>query len=119
MSWFVVGYYTLLLAGSCGAAYFGRRSEFMLLFLLTLVSLVLGIVGGVPALRMVAGAAAAMAVAAMAAYGFREFLVQIAEGDIGAPLRALGPALRCFWPFWSCWRSCPGRWAGESPRPLR
>lgn len=93
MSWFVVGYYTLLLAGSCGAAYFGRRSEFMLLFLLTLVSLVLGIVGGVPALRMVAGAAAAMAVAAMAAYGFREFLVQIAEGDIGAPLRALGPAL--------------------------
>ena len=93
MNWFVVGYYTLLLAGSCGAAYFGRRSEFMLLFLLTLVSLVLGIVGGVPALRMVAGAAGAMAVAAMAAYGFREFLIQIAEGDIGAPLRALGPAL--------------------------
>ena len=93
MNWFVVGYYTLLLAGSCGAAYFGRRSEFMLLFLLTLVSLVLGIVGGVPALRMVAGAAGAMAIAAMAAYGFREFLIQIAEGDIGAPLRALGPAL--------------------------
>lgn len=93
MNWFVVGYYMLLLAGSCGAAYFGRRSEFMLLFLLTLVSLVLGIVGGVPALRMVAGAAGALAVAAMAAYGFREFLVQISEGDIGAPLRSLGPAL--------------------------
>ena len=45
MSWFVIGYYTLLLGGSCLAAYFNKRSAFLLLFSLTLVSFVLGIVG--------------------------------------------------------------------------
>ena len=54
MSVFVIAYYTLLLGASCLAAYFNKRSAFLLLFSLTLVSFVLGIIGGVSALRIVA-----------------------------------------------------------------
>ena len=49
MSIFTIGYYTLLLAVSCLAAYFNKRQVFLLAFSLTLVSFILGIVGGVHA----------------------------------------------------------------------
>jgi len=84
---FVFGYYTVLLAASCLAAYFNKRSVFLLLFSLTLVSFVLGIVGGSGALQTVAAIAGLLALAGMISYGFREFLIQMAEGDVGAPLR--------------------------------
>ncbi len=90
MSIFVIGYYSLLLVGSTLAAYFNKRSVFLLLFSLTLVSFVLGIVGGTWALRAVATCAAVLALAGMVSYAFREFLIQLAEGDIGAPLRSMG-----------------------------
>src|SRR6056297_3041415 len=84
---FVFGYYTVLLVASCIAAYMNKRSVFMLLFSLTLVSFVLGIVGGVGALQAVAACAGLLALAGMISYGFREFLVYLAEGDVGSPLR--------------------------------
>ena len=90
MSIFVITYYTLLLAGSTLAAYFNKRSIFMLLFSLTLVSFVLGIIGGPGALRVVAISAGLLALAAMASYAFREFLITIAEGDVGKGVRESG-----------------------------
>jgi len=87
MSVFVIIYYTLLLGGSCLAAYFNKRSAFLLLFSLTLVSFVLGIVGGVPALKFVAVTAGLLAMAAMVSYGFREFLIAIASVNMAKELR--------------------------------
>ncbi|WP_104017187.1 ABC transporter permease [Roseovarius nitratireducens] len=87
MSVFVIIYYTLLLGASCLAAYFNKRSAFLLLFSLTLVSFVLGIVGGVPALKFVAVSAGLLAMAAMVSYGFREFLVAISSVNMAKELR--------------------------------
>lgn len=87
MSVFVILYYTLLLGASCLAAYFNKRSAFLLLFSLTLVSFVLGIVGGVGALRAVAIAAGLLALAAMVSYAFREFLIVIASHNMAKELR--------------------------------
>ena len=87
MSAFVIIYYTLLLGGSCLAAYYNKRSAFLLLFSLTLVSFVLGIVGGVPALTFVAVAAGLLAMAAMVSFGFREFLVAISSVNMAKELR--------------------------------
>ena len=87
MSVFVIIYYTLLLGASCLAAWFNKRSAFLLLFSLTLVSFVLGIVGGVGALRAVAIAAGLLALAAMVSYAFREFLIAIASHNMAKELR--------------------------------
>lgn len=87
MTLFVVGYYTVLLAASCLAAYFNKRSLFLLLFSLTLVSFVLGIVGGTGALKFVAIGAGVLALAGMVAYGFREFLIALASDDLAKELR--------------------------------
>ncbi len=87
MSVFVILYYTLLLGASCLAAWFNKRSAFLLLFSLTLVSFVLGIVGGVGALRAVAIAAGLLALAAMVSYAFREFLIAIASHNMAKELR--------------------------------
>jgi len=93
MSYFVVGYFALLVLGSCLAAHYNRRGPFMLLFSLTLVSFVLGIVGGVEALRFIAVCAGLLAFAAGVSYSFREFLmvvvpVRIAKELKTAPLTA-------------------------------
>src|SRR6056297_1933475 len=87
MSVFVIIYYTLLLGASCLAAYFNKRSAFLLLFSLTLVSFVVGIVGGVASLRMIAIAAGLLALAAMVSYAFREFLIAIASHNMAKELR--------------------------------
>ncbi|MFN0262788.1 ABC transporter permease [Tepidamorphus sp. 3E244] len=77
MNSFVIGYYALLIGASCLAAFYGKRSVFLLLFSLTLVSFLMGILGGVPALRFITTAAAALALAAGVSYAFREFLVAV------------------------------------------
>lgn len=87
MSFFVVGYYAALIGASCLAAYYNKRSVFLLLFSLTLVSFVLGIIGGTTALRFVAMSAAALALAAGTSYAFREFLVTITSKNISKELR--------------------------------
>lgn len=88
MSLFVIVYYTLLLGASCLAAYFNKRSIFILVFSLTLVSFILGIVGGPSALKAVAIFAFLLGLAGMVSYAFREFLIQMAEGDMGSGLRS-------------------------------
>ena len=84
---FVIVYFGALLIGSTLAAYFNQRTPFLLLFSLTLVSMVLGIVGGQGALQAVAICAGLLAAAGMVSFGFREFLITMAEGDAGAFLR--------------------------------
>ena len=87
MSVFVIIYYTLLLGVSCLAAYFNKRSVFILAFSLTLVSFVLGIVGGVGALKAVATIAGGLALAGMVSYAFREFLILMASPETAKELR--------------------------------
>ncbi|WP_120500625.1 ABC transporter permease [Roseovarius sp. EL26] len=87
MSIFVIGYYAILLVGSCLAAYFNKRSVFLLLFSLTLVSFILGIVGGTGALKMVVIFAGILAMAAMVSYAFREFLIMMVSDNTAKELR--------------------------------
>ncbi|MGX0977114.1 peptide/nickel transport system permease protein [Roseovarius sp. MBR-51] len=87
MSAFVIIYYTLLLGASCLAAYFNKRSAFLLMFSLTLVSFILGIIGGVSALRIVAILAGLLGLSAMVSYAFREFLIAIASHNLAKELR--------------------------------
>ena len=87
MSVFVITYYTLLLGASCLAAYFNKRSIFILAFSLTLVSFIVGIVGGTGALRAIAIAAGALGLAAMVSYAFREFLILMASTEVAKELR--------------------------------
>jgi peptide/nickel transport system permease protein len=87
MAIFVILYYSALIGASCLAAYFNKRSAFLLLFSLTLVSFVLGIVGGPAALRMVAIFAGVLALAAGTSYAFREFLIQITRPNTARELR--------------------------------
>ena len=94
MSFFVLGYYALLIGASCLAAFYKQRSVFMLLFSLLLVSFVMGIVGGQPALYGVTTVAAILALAAGISYGFREFLVQLSETNIG---RSVGGNPVTYW----------------------
>ncbi|RKF16509.1 ABC transporter permease [Roseovarius spongiae] len=87
MTIFVIGYYALLLAASCAAAYFNKRAAFMLLFSLTLVSFVVGIIGGAGALYAIAVAAGILAMMAMVSYAFREFLILLAGKETAKELR--------------------------------
>ncbi len=87
MSYFVVGYYALLIGASCLAAYFNRRSVFLMLFSLTLVSFIMGIIGGSGALWSVTLAAGLLALAAGTSYAFREFLVAIAPRETAKELK--------------------------------
>lgn len=93
MSFFVIGYYTMLLGASCLAAYFNKRSVFLLVFSLTLISFVLGIIGGTSALQAVAICAGILAMAAMVSYAFREFLIQMAQSNVGVWLTSNSPIL--------------------------
>lgn len=93
MNLFVIVYYTLLLIASCLAAYFNKRTWFLLLFSLTLVSFVLGIVGGVGTLKAVAVCTGLLGLTAMVSYAFREFLIQLAESNVGSSFAAAPPLL--------------------------
>ena len=87
MNYFVIGYYALLISGSCLAAHFRQREAFLLLFSLTLASFVMGIVGGEDALWTVTIAAGLLALAAGTAYSFREFLIIISGPHTARALR--------------------------------
>ena len=87
MNMFVLGYYAFLIGLSCLAAYYNKRSAFLLLFSLTLASFVLGIVGGESALHAIAASAAILALAAGTSYAFREFLVMITPHETARELR--------------------------------
>ncbi len=75
MNYFVIGYYALLIGASCLAAFYGKKSAFLLLFSLTLVSFIVGIIGGETWLWNITIAAGVIALCAGTAYAFREFLV--------------------------------------------
>lgn len=75
MNYFIIGYYALLISASCLAAYYQKRTPFLLLFSLTLASFIMGIIGGEPALWFVTVSAGFLALAAGTSYAFREFLV--------------------------------------------
>ncbi len=87
MNYFVIGYYALLIAGSCLAAHYRQRQAFLLLFSLTLASFVMGIVGGEDALWAVTVVAGLLALAAGTAYSFREFLIVISGPQTARALR--------------------------------
>jgi peptide/nickel transport system permease protein len=87
MSYFVVGYYALLIGASCVAAYYHKREAFLLIFSLTLVSFIVGIVGGVAPLRFITTAAGALALAAGTSYAFREFLIISSPPNIAREMR--------------------------------
>lgn len=74
MNYFIIGYYALIIGGSCVAAYFQNRQAFLLLFTLTLASFIMGIIGGENALWIVTIAAGLIALCAGIAYSFKEFL---------------------------------------------
>lgn len=87
MSYFVLGYFGLLVIASCLAAYFEKRGIFQLLFSLTLISFILGIVAGTDALRAVAVSAAALGFAGGVAYSFREFVAMLLPRDLARELQ--------------------------------
>ncbi len=87
MNYFVIGYYALLIGGSCLAARFQLRQAFLLLFSLTLASFIMGIIGGEPALWAVTVAAGILALAAGTSYAFREFLVVILPREAAKAMR--------------------------------
>jgi len=87
MSYFVIGYYALLIGASCATAYYKKQAAFMLLFSLTLISFVMGIIGGIPALWAVTVGAGLIALAAGTSYSFREFLVVIAPTEMAKELK--------------------------------
>lgn len=77
MNTFVIGYYALLIGGSCVAAYMHKREAFLLIFGFTLASFIMGIVGGESTLWGVTIVAGLIALASGTAYAFREFLNQV------------------------------------------
>jgi len=87
MSYFVLGYYTLLIAASCLAAHFKQRTIFLMLFTLTLASFIMGIVGGQAALWTTTIIACTILLAAGTSYAFREFLVLLAPRETAKALR--------------------------------
>lgn len=87
MSYFVIGYYALLIGASCLAAFYKQRNVFLVLFSLTLISFVMGVVGGVSALWFISVAAGLLALAAGTSYAFREFLIIISPTGVAKELR--------------------------------
>ncbi|MEA3290960.1 MAG: ABC transporter permease, partial [Pseudomonadota bacterium] len=95
MNYFVIAYYGLLIGGSCAAAYFQKRTAFLLLFSLTLVSFVMGIIGGKSTLWAVTVAAGLLALFAGVSYAFREFLVIVLPRE-GAKVMRTAPLTASF-----------------------
>jgi len=87
MNYFIIGFYALVIGASTLAAYYQKRTAFILLFSLTLVSFVMGIVGGESMLWSVTIIAGLIAFSAGVAYCFREFLIIISPEDTAKELR--------------------------------
>ncbi|MGV8989698.1 MAG: ABC transporter permease [Cypionkella sp.] len=87
MNYFVIGYYALLIGCSCLAAFYQKRSAFLLLFSLTLASFLVGILGGQPALWFVTVLSGIIALAAGTSYAWREFLVLTLPNDLARTIK--------------------------------
>ena len=87
MNYFIIGFYALLIGGSSVAAYYQKRTAFLLLFSLTLVSFVMGIVGGEAMLWAVTILAGLIAFSAGVAFCFREFLVIILPANAAKAMK--------------------------------
>ena len=87
MNYFIIGFYALVIGASTLAAFYQKRTPFILLFSLTLVSFVMGIVGGESMLWAVTIIAGLIAFAAGVSYCFREFLIIISPADTAKELR--------------------------------
>jgi len=87
MNTFIIGYYALLIAASCLAAYFQKRGAFILIFTLLLASLLMGIIGGESALWTVTVLAGILALAAGISYSFREFLIIVLPTNAAKAMR--------------------------------
>ncbi|MFZ9036582.1 MAG: ABC transporter permease [Gammaproteobacteria bacterium] len=87
MNYFIIGFYALVIGASTLAAYYQKRTAFILLFSLTLVSFVMGIVGGEAMLWGVTLLAGLIAFSAGVSYSFREFLIIILPRDASKEMR--------------------------------
>jgi peptide/nickel transport system permease protein len=87
MNYFIIGFYALVIGASTLAAYYQKRTAFILLFSLTLVSFVMGIVGGEAMLWGVTLLAGLIAFSARVSYSFREFLIIILPRDASKEMR--------------------------------
>ena len=87
MNYFIIGFYALVIGASTLAAYYQKRTAFVLLFSLTLVSFVMGIVGGEAMLWAVTILAGLIAFSAGVSYSFREFLIIILPNDASKEMR--------------------------------
>ena len=87
MNYFIIGFYALVIGASTLAAYYQKRTAFILLFSLTLVSFVMGIVGGEAMLWSVTIIAGLIAFSAGVSYCFREFLIIISPEHTAKELR--------------------------------
>jgi peptide/nickel transport system permease protein len=87
MNYFIIVFYALLIGTSSIAAFYQKRTIFLLLFSLTLVSFVMGIIGGESALWAVTIMAGLIAFSAGISYTFREFLVLVLPKDLATEVR--------------------------------
>lgn len=87
MNYFIIGFYALLIGVSSLAAFYQKRTAFILLFSLTLISFVMGIVGGESMLWAVTIGAGLIAFAAGVSYSFREFLVMLLPKELAKAMR--------------------------------
>jgi len=87
MNYFIIGFYALLIGFSSLAAFYQKRTAFLLLFSLTLVSFVMGIVGGEAMLWAVTIGAGLIAFSAGVSFSFREFLVVLLPPDAAKAMR--------------------------------
>ena len=88
MSYFIVGYYALLIGASCVAAFYKQRTAFLLLFTLTLASFIVGLVGGEKALWTITVCAGIIAACAGIAFAFREFLTIMLSGEAAKAIKS-------------------------------
>ena len=87
MNYFIIGFYALLIGASSIAAFYQKRTAFILLFSLTLVSFVMGIVGGESMLWTVTIGAGLIAFSAGISFTFREFLVIVLPANAAKEMR--------------------------------
>ena len=95
MNYFIIGFYALLIGFSSLAAFYQKRTAFLLLFSLTLLSFVMGILGGESMLWSVTIGAGLIAFSAGVSYSFREFLVVLLPPN-GAKVMRTAPLTASF-----------------------
>jgi peptide/nickel transport system permease protein len=87
VSWFAIAFYAALIAASCLAAFYDRRSAFLGVFILTLISFAAGLLGGTDWLVTIAWGLAIFAAAAGLSYSFKAFLVYVLPREASKQMR--------------------------------